>query len=114
MKASEMTPDDYVLFFRKRLAQLRAEKGVSAREMSRSIGQNDSYINHIENGQTMPSISGFFIICDYLGVSPSDFLNPALMYPRTNSKLYALMESLPAERQGALVEFIISWDRNKN
>ena len=39
----------YEEFFSRRLAQLRAQKGVSAREMSLAIGQNSSYINRIEN-----------------------------------------------------------------
>ncbi len=56
-----------------RLARLRTEKGVSAREMSLDIGQNSSYINRIENGNSMPSMQGFFYICEYLGVTPSEF-----------------------------------------
>lgn len=36
-------------FFCKRLTELRLEKGVSARDMSLSLGQSESYINHIEN-----------------------------------------------------------------
>ena len=35
--------------FPKRLAELRQEKGVSARDMSLSLGQSESYINKIEN-----------------------------------------------------------------
>ena len=35
--------------FSKRLAELRQEKGVSARDMSLSLGQSESYINKIEN-----------------------------------------------------------------
>lgn len=57
----------------KRLAFLRAAKGVSAREMSLDIGQNASYINRIENGKSMPSMQGFIYICEYLGVTPSEF-----------------------------------------
>ena len=33
-----------------RLAKLREEKGVSARDMSLSMGQNPGYINNIESG----------------------------------------------------------------
>ena len=47
--------------FSLRLAQLRSEKGVSARDMSLSIGQNASYINNIENGKALPSMTGFFL-----------------------------------------------------
>ena len=39
--------------FSLRLAQLRGEKGVSARDMSLSIGQNASYINNIEMRDTI-------------------------------------------------------------
>ena len=37
--------------FAKRLSELRIQKGVSARDMSLSLGQNSGYINHIENRQ---------------------------------------------------------------
>lgn len=61
--------------FSLRLAQLRSEKGVSARDMSLSIGQNASYINNIENGKALPSMLGFFYICEYLNISPKDFFD---------------------------------------
>jgi len=46
--------------FAKRLSELRIQKGVSARDMSLSLGQNSGYINHIENRQAYPSIPVFF------------------------------------------------------
>ena len=55
--------------FSLRLARLREKKGVSARDMSLSIGQNPGYINNIETGKSMPSLTGIFYICEYLGVS---------------------------------------------
>lgn len=61
--------------FALRLARLREKKGVSARDMSLSIGQNPGYINNIESGKTHPSLSGFFYICDYLKVTPKDFFD---------------------------------------
>ncbi len=59
--------------FSKRLCELRLEKGVSAREMSLSLGQSASYINRIENGKMLPSMGGFFKICDYLSITPNVF-----------------------------------------
>ena len=59
--------------FIKRLVQLRQNKGVSARDMSLSIGQSAGYINNIENGINYPSMTVFFYICDYLGVTPSEY-----------------------------------------
>ncbi len=58
-----------------RLAQLRTKKGVSARDMSLSIGQNENYINSIEIGKALPSMSVFFFICEYLNISPSAFFD---------------------------------------
>lgn len=46
--------------FSQRLSQLRADKGVSARDMSLSLGQNAGYINNIETGKALPSMSNFF------------------------------------------------------
>ena len=56
--------------FCKRLVELRMNKGVSARDMSLSIGQSPGYINNIENGVNFPSMTAFFFICDYLNITP--------------------------------------------
>ncbi len=58
-----------------RLAKLRCMKGVSARDMSLSIGQNAGYINNIENGRALPSMSSFFYICEFLDITPKEFFN---------------------------------------
>ena len=61
--------------FGDRLAELRTIKGVSAREMSLSIGHSENYINKVENGKTLPSMAAFFYICEYLRISPKDFFD---------------------------------------
>jgi len=71
-------------FISERLGQLRTEMGVSARDMSLSIGQAHNYISNIESGKSSPSIQGLFFICEYLKISPKDFFdkgntNPALL-----------------------------------
>lgn len=58
-----------------RLAQLRGKKGVSARDMSLSLGQNHAYINNIESGKALPSMAIFFYICEYLKVTPAEFFD---------------------------------------
>lgn len=50
---------DDIEWFYKRLTELRLGKGVSARDMSLSLGQSESYINKIENRRTLPSFAGF-------------------------------------------------------
>jgi len=70
--------------FSKRLTELRMHKGVSARDMSLSLGQNPGYINHIENKQIFPSLPVFLNICEYLDITPQQFFdtenaNPSLI-----------------------------------
>lgn len=65
----------YEEMFPIRLAELRTKKGVSARDMSLSIGQNPGYINNIETGKALPSMSAFFFICDFLGITPKEFFD---------------------------------------
>ena len=74
----------YEDFLPMRLAQLRANKGVSARDMSLTIGQADNYINSIENKKSLPSMAVFFYICEYFEITPQEFFdegtqNPALL-----------------------------------
>lgn len=58
-----------------RLVKLRMAKGVSARDMSLSLGQNPGYINNIESGNNLPSMTLFFYICEYLELTPAEFLD---------------------------------------
>lgn len=77
--------------FSLRLAQLREKRGVSARDMSLSMGQNPGYINNIESGKSMPSLTGIFYICDYLGITPSEFFDMEVQNP---TKLNEIIENL--------------------
>lgn len=71
----------YEDFLPERLAQLRTQKGVSARDMSLSIGQANNYINNIENKKALPSMQSFFYICEYLGITPQEFFDQGTAYP---------------------------------
>lgn len=82
-----MNEKDFAL----RLAQLRTKKGVSARDMSLSIGQNEGYINNIESGRALPSLPGIFYICEYLGITPSAFFDIDSADP---AKLTAILQDL--------------------
>ena len=65
----------YEDFVPERLAKLRTQKGVSARDMSLSLGQTNNYINNIENKKSLPAMQSFFYICEYLGVTPQEFFD---------------------------------------
>lgn len=93
-----------------RLAKLRTEKGVSARDMSLSIGQNPGYINNIETGKALPSMSTFFYICDYLNISPQDFFETDVEFPEQLRHLIdnlKLLNKDQIQHISALVEYLI-------
>lgn len=94
-----MTETDFSL----RLARLREEKGVSARDMSLSMGQNPGYINNIESGKSMPSLSGIFYICEYLGITPKDFFDMEVKNPSKATELYTIARGLPDEQLDNLI-----------
>lgn len=77
-----------------RLARLREKKGVSARDMSLSIGQNPGYINNIETGKSKPSLEGFFFICEYLGITPCEFFDVRSANPSKLDKITTDMKKL--------------------
>lgn len=83
--------------FAERLSSLRNQKGISAREMSLAIGQNSSYINHIENSQIMPSMLAFFNICEYLNITPQDFFDFDNRFPSVNNELLYNLHKLNEE-----------------
>lgn len=77
--------------FANRLSQLRLQKGVSARDMSLSLGQNPGYIHNVESGKAFPSMNCFFYICEYLAISPSEFFAYDVNNPH---KLKSLIDDL--------------------
>ena len=90
--------------FRKRLTELRMNKGVSARDMSLSIGQSPGYINNIENGVSLPSLTVFFYICDYLDVTPSSFFDVSSSDPTRLSQLQESAKALSKDNLDLLIE----------
>ena len=92
MKNREVVYEDV---FALRLARLRSLKGVSARDMSLSIGQNPNYINLIENGRALPSMTVFFYICEFLNITPSEFFDLDSSQPDALRELTEKLKKLP-------------------
>ena len=92
--------------FYKRLSELRIKKGVSARDMSLSMGQNPGYINNIESGKSMPSLIGIFYICDYLGITPSEFFDMDAQNPTKLNEIIANLKRLD-DRQLDTISMLI-------
>ena len=77
--------------FGKRISDLRIGGGQnSAREMS---------LNRIENGKALPSMQGFFSICEYLQITPGDFFNEDSEAPREVRELLEKIEMLTPEQR---------------
>lgn len=92
--------------FYDRLIKLRTEKGVSAREMSLAIGQSSGYINGLENKNGFPSMQGFFYICEYLGVTPSEFFDDGNGHPLEYHELLKDLDALNEENRRNVLAII--------
>lgn len=92
--------------FAKRLTELRLAKGVSARDMSLSIGQSPNYINTIENNRSIPSMKMFFHICEYLGVTPEQFFDEETIYSDNIKELLSLTRHLNSQQLDTLINLI--------
>lgn len=86
-----------------RLAELRENKGVSARDMSLSMGQNPGYINNIESGKSLPSLPGLFYICEYFGISPMEFFDTENSNPTKLKELLDATKNLSSEQLEHLI-----------
>ena len=91
------------LNFAKRLVELRMSKGVSARDMSLSLGQSPGYINNIENGVNYPSMTMFFYICDYFGITPKEFFDFEVSDPAKVNELMDISQKLNSNQLDILI-----------
>ena len=97
---------EYEKWFPQRLTQLRMQKGVSARDMSLSIGQNTGYINSIESGKNFPTMKNFFYICEYLHITPKEFFEDGSADPETIRKMVENLKRLDGEQVDALSKIV--------
>jgi len=104
-------------FFSRRLNQLRSKRNISARDMSLSIGQSESYINLIENQRSLPSLNMVFVICEFLGVTPQEFFTvneePSVIIKEINENI-ARLESDQLQVLNNLVKIMASDPRIKD
>lgn len=73
--------DEVLEFIIKRIQKLRDAKGISARDLSLSLGQNEGYINKIETKQGKPSIEGLTYICEYFRITLGEFFDEGVEQP---------------------------------
>ena len=98
--------DELKLFINERIAKLRIQKNISARDMSLTIGQGTGYINHIERQNNMPSMEGLFYISEFFKISPKDFFDDEKEAPALLSELVDEAKKLDERSVQNLLEFI--------
>ncbi|MBR6849767.1 MAG: helix-turn-helix transcriptional regulator [Lachnospiraceae bacterium] len=81
-------------FLRKRITQLRMQKGVSEYQMSYDLGHCRGYINNISSGKSLPSITEFFSICEYFDITPQAFFDEGHNDPALLSEAIGKLRSM--------------------
>lgn len=58
-----------------RITQLRIQKNITEKKISRDIGKTSTYLSSMNKNKSMPSLRTLISICEYLGISLSDFFD---------------------------------------
>lgn len=99
--------------FAERLSQLRIQKGVSARDMSLSLGQSAGYINNIENKNNLPSMALFFYICEYFNITPKEFFDFDTEAPNLTSELLDEIKKLDYAETNHILAIVKDLNKRK-
>lgn len=84
-------------YIRDRISKIRTKKNISEYKMSLDLGHSKSYIQSISSGKSLPSLSEFLYICDYLGVTPKEFFDDTVTEPTLVNELYNLTKEMSKE-----------------
>lgn len=102
---------DVLDFARQRIIELRNEKGVSARDMSLSMGQNHAYVNKIESGVHKASLEAIEYICKYFGITLCEFFDETNKNPAEITELVSEAKRLDRESLLHLIEIAKRMDK---
>lgn len=91
-------------FVRERISLLRTNLGISEYKMSLDLGHSKSYIQSISSGKSLPSLSEFLYICEYLGVTPREFFNTESTEPQLVHQLTEQLHLLSKDDLALLVQ----------
>ena len=84
-------------FIRERISVLRTKKNISEYRMSTDLGHSKSYMQSISSGRSMPSLSEFLYICEYLDITPKEFFDEDISEPQLVQRLYQLTRNMSKE-----------------
>jgi len=97
----------------KRVANIRAAKNVSARQLSIELGQSSQYINQIETRNKLPSLEVLFAFCDYFRITPKEFFDDEQVYPIQYKALISELNKLDTDELGKVIAIIKVISKNK-
>lgn len=97
---------DYEQYIRERISQLCLKKGVSEYKMSQDLGHSKSYIANIISKKTLPSMGEFLYMCQYLGVTPSQFFDVDCNEPILAQKITEQTKGMDEKKLNALLSIM--------
>ena len=100
-------------FIRQRITELRMKKGVSEYRMSSDMGRSKNYVQGITSGRSLPSLSEFLYMCEYLGVTPRDFFDADLRNPALLQETIDALKELDDEDIALMLANIRRLHKNK-
>lgn len=78
----------------KRVSYFRIDKGISARELSLSIGKSENYINQLESFDFIVPSDVLLKIIDNLGITPEEFFAEDYKNYKTKKAILSLLEEI--------------------
>lgn len=105
--------DSYIQFLRKRITDLRIEKGVSEHAMSLALGRNGSYIRQItKSNGAVPSLESLIEICEYFKISLSEFFDTENQTPTEINAILKELSKYSSESLKGLLKIVQNTDQN--
>lgn len=101
----------YTEFIKRRIARLRTDSNISARELSLRLGQSTGYINTIENGKSLPSMAMFLYICEYFNITPKEFFDDESEHPIILDEIISECKKLDKKSLDGLLTVIQSMQK---
>ena len=100
-------------FIRSRISDLRLKKGVSEYQMSKELGHSRGYIQGITSGRSLPSMTEFLYICDYLEITPKDFFDEEIDYPAQVRKIQQSVSRMSESDLDMLIPFVERFEQTR-
>lgn len=97
-----------------RITQLRIQKDISEKQMSRDIGKTPSYLSSMTKNKSIPSMLSLITICEYFQISLSEFFDfEDNQYPIVVNEIRNELIQLDEEELGVILQLTRSMNKHK-